>query len=132
MWIYCSLEHSSHTSHNSGEGEAQIVALISHTSTLAEDFETTTGKKRGTPGIVLIGTVAEKVLRILEEKRMVQRATVPHFKFVFRRETLPAQKELPEDMEWGVVKEAEFGLVLSRQEIPRKPCVAFLFERWVK
>lgn len=129
MWIYSSLEHPSHTSHGAAEGEAQIAALISHVSVIAKEFEAAIEKKRGMPGVVLIGTVEENVLRILEDTGVVQRVSVPHFKFVFRRESLPAQKELPEDMEWGIVREAEFGLVLSRQEIPRKPYVVFLFER---
>jgi hypothetical protein len=121
-WIYSSLENPDSADEFESQAEGQIIQLFQRVKSLEKVYCWGAGVevKRETPGVVLVGTVHEKVLSILQEKKLVKNFTNPHFKFVFMQENLPAQRDLPDGMEWGVVRVEDLALVLSRTEIPRK------------
>lgn len=102
--------------------EEQFLGLLRRVRMLEKEYyERRTGAVRAMPGVVLIGSLHDKLLSILQRRgELVKTVTSPHYKFVFRRENLPIPKILPEDMEFGVVNESDLPLVLSRTDIPRK------------
>lgn len=121
MWLYSSLEHPSIPT-SAPTCSAQILGLFTHTHAL----ETAYATRRETPGIVLVGTLHERILQILEEQGMVRTKTEEHFKFIFCTEDLPLPRPLPEGLAWGVVRDEDVELVLKRTAIPYKACVCLL------
>jgi hypothetical protein len=117
MWMYSSYENPG-LRQNVNQAESKILQMIGHIKDLTKKYEET--GKRETPGIVLIGTLEEKVLKFLKARGIVSQMSIPHFKFIFRKKDLPVQKDLPTGMEWGIVREEDLKLVLSRTQIPRK------------
>lgn len=128
MWIYSSYEHPDHcTPAEIKEGEKQVLAMLRHIGGVVKEWEERLeSESRGTPtGVVLCGTMHEKIFRFLVDEKMHGRklvvdASEENLKFVFAKGKLPEQKLLSEGFEWGVVLLEDFELVLSRTAIARK------------
>jgi len=117
IWIFSSLEKGEHTVEEFTLCEDQIMALFR----LCRDIEKNCTFDRETPGIVLVGSLHETVLDVLREKKLVQMATGPHYKYIFEESRLPACRPLPSgDLSWSTIQPTNIPLVLSRTEIPRK------------
>jgi hypothetical protein len=117
MWLYSSIENPS-TDGNNTVCEEQILGLLKRVryieSQIAQD-------RREWPGVVLIGTLHEKILGILEGHLMVKEKTYEHFKFIFKVENLPTEAPLlDKELSYSTVKLSDIPLVLSRTHIPRK------------
>jgi hypothetical protein len=90
-------------------------------STFGKELPTQDFDRREWPGVVLIGTLHEKILGILEKHAMVKEKTYEHFKFIFKVENLPtATPLLDNELSYSTVKLSDIPLVLSRTHIPRK------------
>ncbi|KAH8815067.1 hypothetical protein F5884DRAFT_851569 [Xylogone sp. PMI_703] len=117
MWLYSSIERGDMSVARWEQGEALIAALL-HS---IQEIEKRHGLSRETPGIVLVGSLHERIVNILESQGRVATKTVPHFKFIFKVEELPAMPPLPdEDLVWAQIKKEDIPLVLSRTSIPRR------------
>ena len=117
MWLYSSIENPV-TDGNNTVCEEQILELLKRVrdieSQIAQD-------RREWPGVVLIGTLHEKILGILEKHARVKEKTYEHFKFIFKVENLPTGVPLPDkELSYSTVKLSDIPLVLSRTHIPRK------------
>jgi hypothetical protein len=117
MWLYSSIENPG-TDWNAIICEEQILELLKRVrdieSQMAQD-------RREWPGVVLIGTLHEKILGILEKNSMVKEKTYEHFKFIFKVENLPIGAPLlDKELSYSTVKLSDIPLVLSRTHIPRK------------
>jgi len=117
MWLYSSIENPV-TDGNNTVCEEQILELLKRVrdieSQIAQD-------RREWPGVVLIGTLHEKILGILEKHARVKEKTYKHFKFIFKVENLPTGVPLPDkELSYSTVKLSDIPLVLSRTHIPRK------------
>jgi hypothetical protein len=116
MWLYSSIENPE-TDGNT-ICEQQILELLKR----VRDIESRISQdRREWPGVVLIGTLHEKILGILEKNSMVKEKTYEHFKFIFKVEDLPtATPLLDNELSYSAVKLSDIPLVLSRTHIPRK------------
>jgi len=124
MWLYSSLQHP----HDPGDEaicESQVLELVSR----VQDLEKTYEGQRKTPGVVLIGSVHEKILQLLQKHSLVQAQTPEHYKFLFRVKDLPPGRELPDGLSWSSIRSTDIPLVLSRTSIPYEASVSHLVER---
>ena len=117
MWLYSSIENPG-TDWNAIICEEQILELLKRVrdieSQIAQD-------RREWPGVVLIGTLHEKILGILEKNSMIKEKTYEHFKFIFKVENLPTGAPIiDKELSYSTVKLSDIPLVLSRTHIPRK------------
>jgi hypothetical protein len=117
MWLYSSIENPG-IDGNSTVCEEQILELLKRVrdieSQIAQD-------RRQWPGKVLIGTLHEKILGILEKHAMVKEKTYEHFKFIFKVENLPTGAPLlDKELSYSTVKLSDIPLILSRTHIPRQ------------
>jgi hypothetical protein len=116
LWCYSSLEREQ-TPENDSECEVQIIRILRRVA----DIEKKVTGRRETPGVVLIGSLHEKVLDILRKHRLMKAETEPYYKFIFTLEMLPNSLPLPsEGLQWSTVHQSDIPLVLSRTEVPRK------------
>lgn len=116
MWIFSSLESSQLPA--SAEETEQIFALFSKAQELESEYD----HKRETPGLICVGSMDERVLKVLQSRDgLVKDCTEPHYKFAFEVENLPPVTELPSGYKWSQVHTTDIPLVLSRTSIPRKP-----------
>lgn len=135
MWMYSSFEHPSHNSPAATtECLKQVLAVLKHVGGLVKDWEKELeergegeGGKRNTPGVVLCGTLYDEIFRFLDNERalgssreVVVGASPENLKFMFTKDKLPVQKELPDGFEWGIVGVEDLELVLRRTGVPRK------------
>lgn len=124
MWLYSSLQNPKDPGDES-VCESQVLELVAR----ARDIEKASGGDRRSPGVMLIGSVHEKILQILRKHSLVKDQTPEHFKFLFRVKDLPSGRELPEGLSWSSIREADIPLVLSRTSIPYEASVSHLSER---
>jgi len=124
MWLFSSIENTMRlTSEECELGEKQLVALFRMTGEIEDEFD----PPRSTPGTVMLGSVRENVLEALRRNYLVERATVPYRKFIFRTNPQQSDIALPsEDFTWGSVRQEDLAFVLSRTQIPRKELVSEL------
>jgi hypothetical protein len=117
MWLFSSLELSDRTQEEERQGEKLLVSLFRYAQKLERSYQ----NSRETPGILLIGTIHERVLQFLQNQELLFDATVPHYKFIFHADTLPPPLSLPsKDYAWSTISREDIPLVLSRTSIPRK------------
>ena len=119
MWLYSSMERlpGSEIETNCQE---QVLEILKRVKAIENPYVEANGT-RATPGIVLIGSLHEKILRFLEDQQRVKQATGPHFKFIFKAADLPPEVALrSEDLIYSEIRKSDIPLVLSRTEIPRK------------
>ena len=122
MWLYSSMERlpGSEIETNCQE---QVLEILKRVKAIENPYVEANGT-RATPGIVLIGSLHEKILRFLEDQQRVKQATGPHFKFIFKAADLPPEIVLrSEDLVYSEIRKSDIPLVLSRTEIPRKESV---------
>ncbi|KAH0544164.1 hypothetical protein FGG08_001609 [Glutinoglossum americanum] len=123
-WIFSSLEVArGGSSEEQWEAEEQIVGLVRGIKRLGvEGCEGDDERGEGSdPDILLVGSVHERVLRVLKSRGLVHAQTGRHVKYVFNVADLPPQPPLPTGFQFTVVEPADYALVLSRTHIPRKP-----------
>jgi hypothetical protein len=125
IWIYSSIENP-HSPGDEAVCEQQILAFFAR----VREIERTYQGRRETPGIVLVATLHEKILTLLERRSMVKTKTEEHFKFIFKKENLPLARKLPDGLSWSSVKESDIPLVLSRTPIPYKAFVILAFKNF--
>ena len=118
MWLYSSLQNPNDPG-DEAVGEQQVLELVAQVRELEKIY----GAERKTPGVCLIGSLHEKVLRILQKHSLVKAQTPEHFKFLFRVKNLPLGRELPDGLSWSSIREADIPLVLSRTPIPYEASV---------
>lgn len=122
MWLYSSVERGSLPSEVEAQCEAQIIQVLKRVGEIEQGYVS----KRETPGVVLIGSLHERVLEVTRKWKAVSTVrplTEPYYKYIFRSEDLPERKELGgegEGLKWGRIGRENIPLVLSRTAIPRK------------
>ncbi|KAK0119004.1 hypothetical protein ONS96_012075 [Cadophora gregata f. sp. sojae] len=122
MWLYSSMEKLE-GSQIETKCQEQVLEILRRVKDIEGPYVQVNGA-RATPGIVLTGSLNEKVLNLLEEQQRVKQATGPHFKFIFEAGNLPPDVALhSEDLVYSEIRRSDVPLVLSRTEIPRKECV---------
>lgn len=124
MWLFSSLEVGQDTEEEVSTSESQLVALFRQ----AGEIEKQSNMPRSTPGVVLLGSVHEKILEVLHRKQLIEIATgEPYLKYVFDTHSFPPCKPLPSaDLSWGSIRSQDLPLVLSRTSIPRKELVTMM------
>ncbi|KAK0126256.1 hypothetical protein ONS95_007869 [Cadophora gregata] len=119
MWLYSSMEKLE-GSQIETKCQEQVLEILRRVKDIEGPYVQVNGA-RATPGIVLTGSLNEKVLNLLEEQQRVKQATGPHFKFIFEAGNLPPDVALhSEDLVYSEIRRSDVPLVLSRTEIPRK------------
>jgi len=124
MWLYSSIERGSLPSEVEAQCEAQIIQVLKRVGEIEQDYVS----ERDTPGVVLIGSLHERVLEVTRKWKAVSTVrplTEPYYKYIFQSEDLPEQKKLGgegegEGLKWGRIGKENIPLVLSRTAIPRK------------
>jgi hypothetical protein len=117
MWLYSSIENPQ-AGGNKTACEEQILEMLKRVRDIESQI---VQDARGWPGVVLIGSLHEKILGILEKHLMVKEKTYEHFKFIFRVENLPTAAPLPDkELSYSAVRLSDIPLVISRTHIPRK------------
>jgi hypothetical protein len=115
LWLY-SLERGQ-SAKNELNCEEQVIGIFKRVAEIANKFP----GRRQTPGVVLIGSLHEKVLDILRKRGLVRDSTEAHFKFLFRSEQLPVSRRLfSHGLERSTVNQGDIAIVFSRTEVPRK------------
>ena len=113
IWLYSSMENTEAPG-NAIACEEQVLTLFARVREIEKTFE----GLRQTPGIVLVATLHSRIFEILEKHSLVRSKTEEHLKFIFKMDTLPAGKPLPDELFWSTIKLSEIPLVLSRTTIP--------------
>jgi hypothetical protein len=121
IWIYSSIEHPDLPS-NEAVCEDQVLKLFAR----VREIERTFPGQRKTPGVVLVATLHEQILRMLEKRGLVRDRTEEHTKLLFKRKDVPAERSLPDGLRWSEIRPSDLSLVLSRTTIPYQPCVTLL------
>jgi len=125
MWMYSSIENPA-TPCNEALCEDQVLKLLERVAEIEREYKA----KRETPGILLIGTLYDRIFQLLEKHSMVKMKTQQHFKFIFKVQDLPAGRQLPDGFSWSSIRASDIPLVLSRTVIPYKELVNFLSNSW--
>ncbi|TVY46853.1 hypothetical protein LOCC1_G003706, partial [Lachnellula occidentalis] len=123
MWLYSSIENPTIPS-SSTVCEAQLLALLARVAELEQEYvlacASSAQRESQSRGNVLIGSLHGKIWQLLQKHSLVKMQSPEHLKFLFKVGDLPGTRQLPEGLEWGVVREEDIPLVLSRTAIPYK------------
>lgn len=119
MWLYSSIEQGRQSEARNRQAETQVTELLRRIREIEQSYARKSA--RDTPGIVLVGSLHERVFNMLRGQGRIAQATVPHFKFIFNVEDLPHMTPLPDkSLQWRHINKGDIPLVLSRTSIPRR------------
>lgn len=119
MWLFSSIELSDRSPMEVEICGKQLLALLSRVWKLEKTYQAL----RETPGVLLIGSLHDRVLQLYQARRLILEMTPPNSKFIFEKDKLAKPRSLPANLQWTTVQQEDISMILSKTDVPRKEFV---------
>lgn len=118
MFMYSSMEHGAVNEADLPVHEEHVMNVVRELIRLRKEY----GGKLVYGNSLLLGSLHSDVRGILlKNNRITARPSGDYDKWLFKMDSLPDPKDIPEGMHWGKASLEDCRLVASRTDIPRPP-----------